>query len=99
MPCDLDELAALVRVYGVVLAYGDDGAALAFRSRLPAALRRAIRSHRRGLARMMLAGDIRLCPAPDAHRREYFYCGRGRWACAACVRLDSYQLGLWPMVG
>lgn len=97
---DLESLARLVRVYGVTLAYGSDGAKLAFKRRdLPAWIRRELHNHRRAMARLMREGRIELCCSPDLHRREFYYCGRGQWACAACIRLDAYQLGLWQKVG
>ena len=95
---DLDHLAQVVRAYGLVLSYSAGGyAKLAFRYRLPAWLRRQLHNHRWGMARYMREGRIELCPAPDLHRREFYYCGRGRWACAACIRLDTHQLGLWKL--
>lgn len=96
MNAHLDDLARLVRVYGLTLAYGSDGARLAFRyPALPAHIKQVIRNHRRGLAARMAAGDIALCPSPGLHRREWYYAGRGRYVCAHCQRLDAAQLGLW----
>lgn len=93
---DLDDLARMVRAYQLVLCYGSDGARLAFRYRLPLWLRHALRSRRRGLQRLMLQGDIRLCPSPDAHRREWRYAGQGCYCCELCRRIDA-QLGMWQV--
>lgn len=93
---NLDDLARLVRVLGLTLAYGSDGARLAFRYHgLPAYLRREIRNHRRRLARMMAEGDYRLCVSPDLHRASWRYAGQGRYTCEYCVKIDAAQLGLW----
>lgn len=98
MQHELDDLAQQVRAHGLVLAYSHDGAKLAFRYQLPAHIRLAIRNHRRGLARLMAEGDVRLCPSPSLHRRAWFYAGRGRYVCEQCVRLDSAQMGMWQKV-
>jgi hypothetical protein len=98
MNITLDDLARLVRMYGLILCYGSDGARLAFRYHLPRHLRQALRNRRRALARMMLAGDIRLCPAPDLHRRSWMYQGSGRYCCELCRAIDSAQLGMWKQV-
>lgn len=97
---DLEETARLVKLYRVKLAYSHNNTArLAFKDpTLPASIRVAIRNRRRGLARLMAAGDIRVCPAPDLHRHAWFYAGRGRFACSLCQRLDAAQLGLWQKV-
>lgn len=96
MQHNLDDLARLVRLYGLVLAYSHHGAKLAFRyPGLPADVRRMLHNHRRGLAQLMKAGDVRLCPARDAHRKSYYYAGRGVVLCADCQRLDAHQMGLW----
>lgn len=94
---DLEETARLVKLYRVKLAYSQRGdAVLAFKyPGLPASIRVAIRNRRRGLARMMAAGDVRLCPAPDLHRHAWFYAGRGRYRCELCQRIDAYQLAFW----
>lgn len=94
---DLDDLAQQVRERGLVLAYSQRGyAVLAFKHpALPEHIRMAIRNRRRGLARLMAAGDVRVCPSPDLHRHAWFYAGRGRFACSLCQRLDAAQLGLW----
>lgn len=94
---DLDDLAQQVRERGLVLAYSPgDYVKIGMNARYaPAWLKQAIRSHRRGLHRLMLEGDIRLCPNPDLHRQFYRYIGAGRFQCQACTRLDAYQLGLW----
>lgn len=97
MNTKLEALASVIRGSGLVLAYGQHGATLAFRYRLPGELRRAIRSHRRGLARLMLQGDSRLCCSPELHRREWYYVGSGRYACLLCQQLDKAQLGLWKV--
>lgn len=92
----LDALARLVRAYGLTLAYSQGGyAKLAFRyPGLPSPVRQALRNRRRGLARLMLQGDIRLCPAPDLHRPEWSYAGQGRYCCEMCRRIDVAQLGM-----
>ena len=89
-----DDLARRVRAHGLVLAYGSQGARLAFRYQLPAELRRQIRNRRRALARMMTEGRIELCPAPDLHRREWFYSGSG-YVCPVCRRIDVAQQDMW----
>jgi hypothetical protein len=94
---DVEELASLLSRFHVVLSYSKDGAALAFQGETPAELRRQIRAHRRGLALLMLQGDIRLCPCPERHRREWYYVGSGRYACLLCQKLDKAQLGLWKV--
>lgn len=92
----LDELAATVRERCLILAYSQDGAQISFQDeKTPAELRRQIRNHRRGLALLMLQGDIRLCPAPGLHRREWYYYGGGRYVCLLCQQLDCAQLGMW----
>lgn len=96
---ELDHLAQHVRMYGLVLAYSQRGyAKLAFRyPALPSWLRLALRNRRRGLAQLMLQGDVRLCPAPDLHRREWRYAGQGRYQCEVCRRIDA-QLGMWEQL-
>lgn len=96
----LDELAATVRERRLKLAYSQDGATLAFEYRgLPSVVKQQIRSHRRGLALLMLQGDTRLCPCPEWHRREWYYVGSGRYACLLCQQLDCAQLGMWKAGG
>lgn len=93
----LDDLAQQVRERGLILSYSRSGyAKLAFDYRnIPLPIRNGIRSRRRGLARLMQTGDVRVCPSPDQHRHAWFYAGRGRFACSLCQRLDAAQLGLW----
>lgn len=92
----LEETARLVKLYRVKLAYSHNNTAvLAFKdSGLPAHIRVAIRNHRVGLARLMAAGDVRICPNPDLHRASWFYAGRGRYICEVCRRIDA-QMCLW----
>jgi len=91
---DLEETALQIKRYRVALAYSQRGyAKLSFRRPdLPDWLKQEIRNRRRGLARLMQAGDIRLCPSPDLHRSSWFYAGRGRYTCALCQRIDAHQL-------
>lgn len=94
---NLDELARLIRRYGLVLCYDRDGARLAFRyPLLPAGVKRAIHNHRQALAGGMRAGRIELCPSPGLHRPYWRYIGaRQQYQCEKCVELDKWQQGLW----
>lgn len=95
MDRQIDTLAGQLRRWRVVLCYKGDGAGLAFRYRgLPTYLRREIRNHRRGLARLMAAGDWRLCASPEHHRASWRYAGQGVYTCEICRRIDA-QLGMW----
>lgn len=86
---DLDDIAHQIHLRGLILSYSHTGyATLAFHYHMPAWLREAIHAKRRGLARLMHDGDIRLCPAPGLHRASWYHAGAQRYACGLCQKLE-----------
>ena len=50
-------------------------------------IRRGLRRHRKGLARLIAWSSIDVCPSRDLHRQYWRYAGQDRYECDVCRQL------------
>lgn len=84
----LDELLQEIRARRLILLQGSRGRVLLWspNTRVPLAVRQAIRRYNRELARMIARSEIYVCPNADLHRKSWDYELR-RYCCNVCARL------------
>ena len=56
-------------------------------NRIPPVLRDTIKANRVEVRKLVLQGDIRTCPNPDLHRKEWRHAGNQVYICGICQRL------------
>jgi len=59
-------------------------------NRVPSQLRDTIKANRSEVRKLLQEGDIRTCPSPDLHRREWRHDGNQRYICEICERLKFF---------
>jgi hypothetical protein len=62
--------------------------------KVPISVRRSLRKHQVEVMSLLLAGDHRVCPAPDLHRRRSRARDRRAGRCTVCVQIISSMLNL-----
>lgn len=56
-------------------------------NRVPPILKDSIKANRAEVRNLILQGDIRTCPNPNLHRKEWKYNGSQSYTCDICQRL------------
>jgi hypothetical protein len=65
---------------------------------VPISIRRSLRKHQVEVMALMLAGDLRVCPASDLHQRYIKVRDYRAGRCTVCARLISSMLNLSDQV-
>lgn len=83
-PLDAD-LADVRAVCGVFLESGELWAPNTY---VAPGLQSRLRRRRARIIKLIAASDIRVCPSPGLHRRNWKFAGRGIYQCETCQRLQ-----------
>lgn len=79
----IDELLAQVRKYHLILINERE---VWPSPSVTSRLKRAMRTHRSGLALLIRWSDSATCPTRDLHRQHFYY-SHGRYICGMCEQL------------